>query len=185
MVWTLGFGTDAQDLESVRKRRKAVLPADLVAQLPELFAVELDHFSARHAYQIVVAHSASNYLVIGLLVVKEYLLEDSGVLKVGKSTINGGAGDAIGDIFQLRHQLIGLEESFLAEGGVEDHGPLGREFQLVIVQVAPEDGADGLVRQDLALGFGGIFLFWDAGKNMRPLGHRTNVDSSSELGKLL
>src|SRR5258705_3258945 len=105
MVCALGFGTNAQDLKPVRERRKAVLPADFIAQLPELFAVELDHFSARHANQIVVAHSASNYLVIGLLVVEEDLFENSSVLKVCKSTINCGAGDAVGHSFQLRHQL--------------------------------------------------------------------------------
>ena len=171
MVLRLGFGTEAQNLKPMRQRRKAVLPADLVAQLLELVAVEFDHFSRGYANQVIVDLSASNYLVVGLLVVEEYLFENSRILEVGKRAIDGGAGDAVGQLLQLRDQLVGLEQAVVAEGGVEDHGPLGGEFKLVIVQISAEDGADGFVGQDLALGFGRKFLFLDAGKEMGPLGH--------------
>jgi hypothetical protein len=42
----------------------------------------------------------------------------------------------------------------------------------LLVEVAAEDGADGLVGEDLALGFGGEFLFLDAGKEMGARGHK-------------
>ena len=184
-IRALGLRGEAEDLETVGERREAVLAADFIAKLPEFFAVELDHFSTRHADQIVVAHSASNYLVVGLLVVKEYLFENSGILKVGKSTINCCPGDAVGDIFQLRHQLIRLKKTVLAQGGVENHRPFRGEFQLVIVQIAPENSTDRLIGQNLALGLGRKLLFLDAGKNVRPLRHTTNVDSTGELSKPL
>ena len=101
IICGLGFGADAQNLESVRERRKAVLPADLVAQLLELFAVEFDHFARRHTNQVIVNLPASDYLVVGLLVVEEHLLEDPGILKMGQSTIDSGAGDAVAHIFEL------------------------------------------------------------------------------------
>src|SRR5438034_1666532 len=98
---------------------------------------------------------------------------------MGQRAIDGGAGDFVGHIFELLHQLVGLEKSFLAKRGVEDHGPFRCEFELVVVQITPEDGADGFIGQDLVLGFGGKFLFLDAGKNVRPLGHSSNNSAAT------
>lgn len=156
----------------MRQRRIAVLATDFVAQVAEFFAVEFNHFARRHANQIVVDLSACNYLVIRLLVVEEDLFKDAGILKMGEGAIDGGAGDAMGQFFQLRYELVGLEEAFLTQGGIEDHGPLGGEFELLLVEVAAKDGADRLVGEDLALGFGGKLLFLDAGKKVGALGHK-------------
>jgi hypothetical protein len=50
-------------------------------------------------------------------------------------------------------QLLGLEESFLAEDRVEDHRAFRGELELLLVQVASKDGANGLIRHGLpALG---------------------------------
>jgi hypothetical protein len=94
-------------------------------------------------------------LVVGLLVIEENLLEDSGVLEVAQGAVDGGSADFVVEVFEAVDELLGLEEAFFSKDGVEDHGAFGGEFELLLVQIASENGADGFVGECFAGGFRG------------------------------
>ena len=84
-------------MKLMRQRLERVLPANLVAQAPQLLAAELDHLSGADADEVVVGLPAGDHFVVGLLVVEEDLLENSRVLEVRQSSIDGGAADAVAE----------------------------------------------------------------------------------------
>src|SRR5688500_832323 len=107
----LAFGADSENLEAVGEGVEAVLAADLVAELAELLAAELDDLSGRDADEVVVGLPPGDHFVVALLVVEKHLLEDAGVLEVVEGPVNGGAADAVAEGLEVVDEDFGGEEA--------------------------------------------------------------------------
>ncbi len=128
--------------------------ADLIPELFQFVAAEFDHLPGGDADQVIVRLPPRDHFVIALLIVEKNLLQDAGILQVAEGSVDGRAADLVSQSLQAVDELLGLEQPFLAEHRVEDHGALGRELQLLLMQVTAKDRAHGFVRERFPARFG-------------------------------
>ena len=88
-------------MELVAQRLETVLPANLIAQFPQLIAAKLDHLARLDTDQVIISLLPCYNFIIGLLIVKKNLLANSGILKVIECPINGGPADAVAQLFNI------------------------------------------------------------------------------------
>src|SRR5207253_2940483 len=91
--------------------------------------------------------------------------------------IDGCAADAVVEGFQVVDELLGVEQALLAEHGVEHHGALGGELELLAMEIAAEDGADGLI------GGGLLRRGVGAGEGWEDVGGTAHYNDVTRLGR--
>jgi len=77
-----------------------------------------------------------------LFAVEEDMLDDACGFEEFECAVDGGFGDGVVLFFECVEELVGFEEAFECDDGVEDLGPFGGVFEAFGLEGAAEDGAE-------------------------------------------
>lgn len=135
---------------------EAVGGAYFVAEFDEFGDFDGDDCAGVGVDEEGVAGLSDGELVVGLFAVEEDMLDDACGFEEFECAVDGGFGDGVALGFEGVEELVGLEEGFEGDDGVEDLGAFGGVFEPFCFECASEDGAEGFDE----FGLGGLFVCW-------------------------
>lgn len=129
--------------------------AEFVAQGDEFGDVDGFDLSGVEVDQEVVGCAAVHKLVVGLVLIEQYALDDPRILQQADGAVDSGFGHSEAAGLDGGEELIGFEEAILADDGVQDAGPFGGVLEALGLELAAEDSAEGFDDFEGGVGHGG------------------------------
>jgi len=80
---------------------------------------------------------------VGLLAVEEDMLDDAGGFEEFECSVDRRFGDGVALFFEGVEELVGIEEPFESDDGIENLGSFWGVFEAVGFEGSAEDGAQG------------------------------------------
>ena len=117
--------------------------ADSVAEFDELGDFGGDDAAGFYIDEEGVSGLPDGELVVGLLAPEEDMLDDAGGFEEFEGAVDGGFGDGVALLFEGVEELVGFEEGFEGDDGVEDLGAFGGVLEAFGFEGSAEDGAEG------------------------------------------
>lgn len=118
--------------------------ADFFAEFEEFGDIGGDDFAGVYIDEEGVAGLSDGELIVGLFAVEEDMLDDACGFEEFECAVDGGFGDGVALFFEGIEELVGFEEGFEGDDGIEDLGAFGGVFEAFGFEGAAEDGAEGL-----------------------------------------
>lgn len=122
--------------------RPAILSRDAISQLNQFRHGKIDDSPGFNTDHLIVWCLAIGHAIVGLLLIVQNLFDDAGIDEKFNRPINSGLGNTHLAVPHFKEQLIRLKNAIHLDDRIQNLGTLGRELQVLTMQMLSEYGAE-------------------------------------------